>query len=216
MTADVAEAAPLPTYIVLESKRYPDGMAGRFKARIVASRNHHVYDYDYTATHAPVVDFTLLRVVLYIALSQQTYMAQVDVQAAFLNRNLKESVCVMSPRGVDNHPSRMYKLTKALYGLKQAHLAWHTRLCADLVSMGFTELPSALCMFMRRTGSGIVFILVYVDDLGIFSSRRQVLEDVVKCLAKLYELRVSHGMTPFLRVQFDWSTLGDARRMSTS
>jgi hypothetical protein len=71
-------------------------------------------------------------------------------------------------------------------------------------------------MFMRRTGSGIVFILVYVDDLGIFSSSRQVLEDVIYCLGKLYELRVSHGMAPFLRVQFDWSTLGDARRMSMS
>jgi Reverse transcriptase (RNA-dependent DNA polymerase) len=105
MPADVAEGAPSPTHIVLRVKRYPDGMAGRFKARIVASRNHQVYDYDYTATHAPVVDFTLLRVVLYISLSLQTYMAQVDVKTAFLNRNLKESVFVMSPRGVDNHPS---------------------------------------------------------------------------------------------------------------
>jgi hypothetical protein len=85
----------------------------------------------------------------------------------------------MSPRGVDNHPSRRYKLIKALYGLKQAHLAWHTRLCADLVSMGFAELPSALCMFMRRTGSAAVVILVYVDDLGIF--RR-----VVRCWRTSY------------------------------
>jgi hypothetical protein len=153
---------------------------------------------------------------LYIALSLQTYMAQVDVKTAFLNRNLKESVCVMSPRGVDNHPSRRYKLTKALYGLKQAHLAWHTRLCVDLVSMDFAELPSALCLFMRKTGSAAVFILVYVDDLGIFSSSRQVLEDIIYCLGKLYELRAPHGMTPFLRVQFDWSTLGDVRRMGMS
>jgi hypothetical protein len=125
-------------------------------------------------------------------------------------------VCDVAARGVDNHPSRMYKLTKALHGLKQTQLAWHTRLCVDLVSMGFTELPSALCLFTRRTGSAAVFILVHVNDLGILSSSRQVLEDVVKCLAKLYELRVSHGMAPFLRVQFDWSTLGDARRMSAS
>jgi Reverse transcriptase (RNA-dependent DNA polymerase) len=195
MPVDVAEAAPSPTHIVLRIKRYPDGVAGRFKARIFASRNHQVYDYDYTATHAPVVDFTLLRVVLYIALPLQTYMAQVDDKTAFLNRNLKESVCVMSPGGVDNHPSRMYKLTKALYGLEQAHLAWHTRLYADLVSMGFAELPSALYLFMRRTGSAAVFILVYVDDLGILSSSRQVLEDVVDWLGKLYELRAPHGMT---------------------
>jgi hypothetical protein len=208
MPVDVAEGAPLPTHIVLRIKHYPDGVAGRFKTRIVAGGNHQVY--------ASVVDFTLLRVVLYIALSLQTYMAQVDAQTAFLNGNLNESVCVMSPRGVDKHPSRRYKLIKALYGLKQAHLAWHTRLCADLVSMGFTELPSALCMFMRRTGSGVVVIFVYVDDLGIFSSSRQVLEDVIYCLGKLYELRAPHGMTPFLRVQFDWSTLDDARRMSMS
>jgi hypothetical protein len=112
MPADVAEGAPSPTHIVLRIKRYPDGMADRFKARIVAGGNHHVYGYDHTANDAPVVDFALVRVVLYIALSLHTYMAQVDVKTAFLNRNLKESVCVMSPRGVDNHSSRVYKLTK--------------------------------------------------------------------------------------------------------
>jgi hypothetical protein len=62
----------------------------------------------------------------------------------------------------------------------------------------------------------VVVILVYVDDLGIFSSSRQVLEDVIYCLGKLYELRAPHGMASFLGVQFDWSTLGDVRRMGMS
>jgi hypothetical protein len=105
MPVDVAEAAPLPTHIVLKIKRHPDGVAGRFKARIVAGGDHQVYGYDHTANDAPVVDFALLRVVLCIALSLQMNMAQVDVKTAFPNGNLKESVCVMSPRGVDNHPS---------------------------------------------------------------------------------------------------------------
>jgi Reverse transcriptase (RNA-dependent DNA polymerase) len=106
MPVDVAETAPSPTHIVLRIKRYPDGMADRFKTRIVAGGNHQVYGYDYAETYAPVVNFTLLRVVLYIALSLQTYMAQVDAKTAFLNRNLKESVCVMSPRAVltTTHP----------------------------------------------------------------------------------------------------------------
>jgi hypothetical protein len=69
--------------------------------------------------------------------------------------------------------------------------------------MGFTALPSALCLFMRRTGSAAVVILVYVDDLGILMSSRQVLEDIVECLGKLCELRASHGMTPFLGIQID-------------
>jgi Reverse transcriptase (RNA-dependent DNA polymerase) len=112
-------------------------------------------------------------------------MAQVDVKTAFPNGNVEEIVSMMSPRGVDNHPSRMYKVTKALHGLKQTQLAWHTRLCVDLVSMGFTALPSALCLFMRRTGSVVVVIFVYVDDIGIFSSSRQVLEDVIYCLGKI-------------------------------
>jgi hypothetical protein len=143
-------------------------------------------------------------------------MAQVNVQSAFLNGNLNESVFAVSPCAIDNHPSRMYKMTKALHRLKQTQLAWNTRLCADLVSMGFAELPSALCVFMRRTGSAAVFILVYVNDLGILSSSRQVPEDVVEWLGKLCELRALHGMTPFLDVQIDWSTSGHVRRMSTS
>jgi hypothetical protein len=112
-------------------------------------------------------------------------MAQVDVKTAFPNGNVEEIVSMMLPRGVAYHPTRMYKLTKALYGLEQAHLAWHTRLCADLVSMGFTELPSALCVFMRRTSSVVVVILVCVDNLGILSSSCQVLKDVIYCLGKI-------------------------------
>jgi hypothetical protein len=131
MPADVAEGAPSPTHIVLRIKRYPDGMADRFKARIVAGGNHHVYGYDHTANDAPVVDFALVRVVLYIALSLHTYMAQVDVKTAFLNRNLKESVCVMSPRGVDNHPSRVYKLTKRCTDWSRR--IWHgIRVCVQI------------------------------------------------------------------------------------
>ena len=57
-----------------------------------------------------------------------------------------------------------------MYGLKHAHLAWHTKLCTDLTSTGFEELPSAPCVLCRKVDvNKYEYILVYVDDLLVLA-----------------------------------------------
>ena len=161
---DSPDGMPLPTHMVLNIKRDATGKVDRFKARLVAGGNHQVYGQNYLETYAPVVDFSLVRIFLYIVLSLGMFIAQVDIKTAFLNGALEEAIWVMSPRNIPGRPSRLYKLKKALYGLKQAHLAWHKRLCADLLQLNFHELSSAPCVFRRKYRGFYSFILVYVDD----------------------------------------------------
>ena len=63
-----------------------------------------------------------------------------DVKNAFLHGDLQEEVYMeQPPQGFEDvkHPSYVCKLKKALYGLKQASRAWHARIVAYLVSLGF-------------------------------------------------------------------------------
>lgn len=203
---DSPGAQPLPTHVVLKAKRKSDGSVERFKARVVAGGNHQTYGEDYMETYAPVVSFTLVRLFLYLALCLRMHIGQVDVKTAFLNGDLSESVWVMSPRGIPGMVSKCHRLLKAMYGLKQAHLAWHTKLCRDLKSIGFDELPSAPCVFrLRRSGSGLCFILVYVDDLLILATSLEERDSVIRKLQKLYKLRILDDIELFLGVQLKWT-----------
>lgn len=212
---DSPAAQPLPTHVVLKVKRQSNGNVERFKARIVAGGNHQTYGNDYMETYAPVVSFAMVRLFLYLALCLHMCIGQVDVKTAFLNGDLSESVWVMSPHGIPGMVSKFYRLLKAMYGLKQAHLAWHTKLCRDLKALGFEELPSAPCVFrLRGQGSGLCFILVYVDDLLILTPTMEERHKIVCKLQKLYKLRVLDNVELFLGVQLKWTQGKDGRLIS--
>jgi Reverse transcriptase (RNA-dependent DNA polymerase) len=178
-------------------------------AKHVIPQHHQQFGQDYFETYAPVVDFAIVRVFLYIAVCSNMRMAQVDVKTAFLNGELDEDVWVMSPRGVPGYPASRYKLRKALYGLKQAHKAWHVKLESDLRRLGFVELASAPCVFMLKTDQGAVYILVYVDDLIVLAPTDELLSSVLKSLHRLYELRQMDDVTLFLGVKLSWTVASD-------
>ena len=202
---EAPQSQPLPTHAILKVKRKADGTVERFKARIVAGGNHQTYGENYKETYAPVVSFTVVRIFLYLALCLRMCIGQLDVKSAFLKGDLDESVWVMSPRGIPGLKSVCYRLIKAMYGLKQAHLAWHKKLCRDLERLGFTELPSAPCVF-RRKGANDVFayVLVYVDDILVLAQSIAERDQIMEELKSLYDLRISEKVDLFLGVQLKW------------
>ncbi len=118
-------------------------------------------------------------------------VGQVDVKSAFLNGDLCENVWVSSPHGIPCIASKRYKLCKAMYGLKQTHLAWHIKLCSQLKCMGFVELPSAPCVFSRRSKhSPSCFILVYVDDLMVLTRTKKEQDGITRYMLPVFNLLV--------------------------
>ena len=64
-------------------------------------------------------------------------------------------------------PHDVCKLKRSLYGLKQAPRAWFEKFRSTLLSFSFTQSQYDSSLFLHTSTSGIVILLVYVDDIII-------------------------------------------------
>ena len=72
---------------------------------------------------------------------------------------------------------------------------WYNRLSEYLLKKGYKNDPICPCIFIKRLGSEFVIIAVYVDDLNIIDTRKELLE-AVECLQKEFEMK-DLGKTKF-------------------
>jgi histone deacetylase 1/2 len=156
----------------------------RYKARLVAKGFKQRYSSYYEDTFSPVVKTTTIRVVLSIAVFRGWTLRQLDVHNAFLHGLLEEEVYMKQPPGYEDSTRRDYvcKLDKALYGLKQAPRDWFSRLSNKLCDLGFKSSKVDTSLFYYIKGDVIMFMLIYVDDIIVVSSRPEavtvLLEDL--------------------------------------
>lgn len=63
------------------------------------------------------------------------------------------------------YPHHIFKLTKAIYGLNHAPCAWFNHFSTFLLDNGFVCSKSDPCMFIHHYSSGILILLLYVDNI---------------------------------------------------
>ncbi|MBW0535014.1 hypothetical protein O181_074729 [Austropuccinia psidii MF-1] len=125
---------------------------------------------DFGKTYAPTGRLNSLRTLIAFACINKLQFHQIDVKSAFLNAQLKETVYLAIPQGLQLDRQKFcLRLNKAIYGLKQAPLAWYERLKNWLRSVKFSVCTLDPCVFYRA-GSIPVWLYVHVDDIAIFSS----------------------------------------------
>ncbi|KAJ9557236.1 hypothetical protein OSB04_011850 [Centaurea solstitialis] len=90
-----------------------------------------------------------------------------DVKTAFLNGKLSEDVYMTQPEGFVQfeHPNRVCKLQKFIYGLKQASRSWNICFDEKIKEFGFLRSEDEPCVYVRTSGSIVVFLVLYVDDI---------------------------------------------------
>ena len=88
-------------------KRFPDGKVKKFKARFCAQGDHQLKGIDFFETYAPVVQWTMVHLLLVCEILLELKLKQGDVTAAFLHADLdkKEKVYMEVPLGFQKRES---------------------------------------------------------------------------------------------------------------
>ena len=185
---------------VLKVKRDANGKVERYKARLVAQGYHQEYGTDYFESHCPVVRRKLVRLLIALGVENEWYSKHMDVRCAFLNSDIKEMVYVEQPKGFVNieRADNVYKLNKSMYGLHQSARNWYKFLDDKLKSCGMLRSVNDACLYYHCEKD--LYLVVYVDDLGIWGTKIKV-EWLAKKLSKMLDIRDLGKVCNFLSLR---------------
>ena len=190
---------PIPVKWVFKIKRDGQGNIERYKARLVAKGFKQRAGIDFNEVFAPVSKHITLRALLGLVATENWELHHLDIKTAFLNGTLEESIYMVQPPGYEQGGVNIVcHLQKSLYGLKQAPRAWHTRLTAELNKMGFESSNADPSLFYRRVDGVLIFLLVYVDDILIASSKISLVNEAKAGLKKEFDVRDLGAASYFL------------------
>jgi hypothetical protein len=78
---------------------------------------------------------------------------------------------------------------KSLYGLKQAPKQWHEKFDVTLISAGFSVNEADWCVYYRHGGGQGVILNLYVDDILIFGTSLDVINEVKTFLCQSFDMK---------------------------
>ncbi|CAI7799642.1 unnamed protein product [Closterium sp. NIES-53] len=144
-----------------------------------------------------------LRTLLAGAAIKGWVVKQMDVKNAFLNGILEEEIFMAQPEGFDDGSGRVWKLKRALYGLKQAPRQWYLKLREVLEEIGFTPSSADHSLFILGEGKQRSFMVVYVDDILIFSPSSDLVKEVMLKLQDKFKCKALGDVSFYLGLHIE-------------
>lgn len=182
---------PIGSCWVYNVKHHPDGFVERLKAHLVAKGYTQTYGVDYSETISPVARFNSVRVLIYVAVSCDWPLYQLDIKNAFLQGDLQEEVFLLW-----------------LYGLKQSPRAWFDKFSSVVLQFGFKCSSSDHSVFAHQSSSRIIVLIVHVDDIIISGSDSTGIASLKQHLSKEFHTKDLGFLRYFLKCQFQIINLG--------
>ena len=188
---------------VFKLKRNADGTINKFKARLVAKGYVQQYGVDFDEVFAPVARLETIRLLINLAAANGWEVHHLDVKTAFLHGELKEVVYVSQPEGFEKkgQENKVYRLNKALYGLRQAPRAWNTKLNKILVELKFDKCTKEPSVYKKLVNGHLLIVAVYVDDLFVTGTSREVIEEFKKRMASKFDMSDLGVLTYYLGIE---------------
>ncbi|CAI7811247.1 unnamed protein product [Closterium sp. NIES-54] len=152
-----------------------DGKIERYKSRLVAKGYQQKEKVDYEF-FAPVVKPTTLRTLLAGAAIKGWVVKQMDVTTAFLNGVLEEEIFMAQPEGFDDGSGR---------------------------EIGFTPSSADHSLFMLGKGEQRSFMVVYVDDILIFSPSSDLVKEVMLKLQDKFKCKALDDVSFYLGLHIE-------------
>ncbi|CAI7806123.1 unnamed protein product [Closterium sp. NIES-54] len=152
------------------------GNIERYKSRLVAKGYQQKEKVDYKELFAPVVKPTTLRTLLAGAAIKGWVVKQMDVTTAFLNGVLEEEIFMAQPEGFDDGSGR---------------------------EIGFTPSMADHSLFMLGEGEQRSFMVVYVDDILIFSPSSELVKEVMLKLQDKFKCKALGDVSFYLGLHIE-------------
>ena len=190
---------------VFKTKFEPDGSVQRRKGRLVAKGFTQQYGTDFFETFSPVFSHTSLRAILSLAADRDFVLTQWDLKISFVQQKLDVDHMYMEvPEGMsktlpDGQPAALHCL-QSIYGLRQSSRLLFDRLSKHLIDLGFRQLISDKCVFVRREGADQVIIATWVDDIIMCSAK----DNTVARESFDTKLREVFEVSPWTSGEADW------------
>ena len=173
----------------------------RYKARLVAQGFTQRPDIDYDVTYSHVMSGITFRYLISMAASLNLKMQLMDVVTAYLYGSLDWEIYMRVAEGLKipgpNQNCNMFsvRLQRSLYGLKQSGRMWFNHFSNFLLKRGYTNNDDCPCVFIKKSTDGFCIISVYVDDLNIIRTTRDI-EEASAYLKAEFEMK-DLGKTKF-------------------
>ncbi|CAI7819561.1 unnamed protein product [Closterium sp. NIES-53] len=174
---------------VLRVKLDAQGRLERRKTRLVIKGFQLREEIDFQEVFAPVSKAPTLLVLLAAAAVCGWKVEQMDVKTAFLYGVVDEEIYMKQPEGYDDGSGCVYRLNKAIYGLKQAPRCWYARLVEALETLGFKVSECDESLFTTEGEEEKVFLLVYIDDILLFSPSLERIKEVQGKLKETFQCK---------------------------
>ena len=117
---------------------------------------------DYGETFLPVVMLKSIWILLSIAAHLDYEIWKMDVNTAFLNGSLEETIYMQQPDGfikkIQEH--LVCKLKRSIYGLKQASRYWNIHFDQVVQSYGIGQSPSESCVYKKCDSNAVDFLVL--------------------------------------------------------
>ena len=128
-------------------------------------------------------------------------MQLIDVVTTYLYGLLDLEIYMRVPKGLkipgpnQNHNMFSVRQQQSLYGLKQSGRMWFNRLSNFLLKRGYTNNDDCPCVFIKKSNDEFCIISVYVDDLNMIGTARDI-EEAMAYLKIGFEMK-DWGKTKF-------------------
>ena len=102
---------------------------------------------------------------------------------------------------VQGEIGKVCRLQKSLYGLKQSSRAWFGKFSQAVEEFGMLKSKSNNSVFYRNSSSGIILLVVYVDDIVITGSNSKGISSLKSFLQSQFRTKDLGMLRYFLGIE---------------
>nr|GEU42306.1 hypothetical protein [Tanacetum cinerariifolium] len=84
---------------------------------------------------------------------------------------------------------KVCKLQRSIYGLQQVSRNWNKRFDEEIKKFGFHQNLDEPCVYQKASGSNVIFLILYVDDIILMGNHIPSLQEVKTYLGKCFSMK---------------------------